>query len=99
MKLMFWLTTALLLACATGCSIVSCKTDHQYNNERLQRLLATKECQGCNLWHADLSEAKLAEVNLRLAALSDAYLYAADLRGVDLTEAKFSFYWDTYTFH
>ncbi|MBW4473469.1 MAG: pentapeptide repeat-containing protein [Stenomitos rutilans HA7619-LM2] len=88
MKLKLLLTTALLFACITGCS-EDCKTDHQYNPDHLKRLLTTKECDGCDLWHADLTGIDLAKANLRNADLVGAKLYTTNLREADLSGAKF----------
>jgi uncharacterized protein YjbI with pentapeptide repeats len=63
------------------------------NSEHLRQLLATKECQNCNLSGAglvmaDLSGANLAGANLVGANLSRANLTGADLRGANLSSAS-----------
>ncbi|MEH2323687.1 MAG: pentapeptide repeat-containing protein [Nostoc sp.] len=75
------------------------------NSEHVKQLLATKQCQNCDLSNAglvmaDLSGANLSGANLTGANLSRANLSGADLRGanlsgaslfgVNLSEAKFS---------
>ncbi|BAY17076.1 hypothetical protein NIES21_29100 [Anabaenopsis circularis NIES-21] len=75
------------------------------NSEHLRQLLATKQCQNCDLTGAglvlaDLSGANLSGANLTGANLSRANLTGADLRGANLagaglfganlTEAKFN---------
>jgi tetratricopeptide (TPR) repeat protein len=60
------------------------------NSEHLRKLLATKECQNCDLTGAglvmaDLSGANLSGANLTGANLSRANLNAADLRGANLS--------------
>ncbi|QLE40621.1 hypothetical protein FD723_09225 [Nostoc sp. C052] len=75
------------------------------NSEHVRQLLATKQCQNCDLTNAglvlaDLSGANLSGANLTGANLSRANLSGADLRGanlsgaslfgVNLSEAKFS---------
>ncbi|MBD2570343.1 pentapeptide repeat-containing protein [Anabaena lutea] len=63
------------------------------NYEAIKQLLATKQCQNCNLRNAglvmaDLSEANLNGADLRGANLSRANLTGADLRGANLTGAS-----------
>jgi uncharacterized protein YjbI with pentapeptide repeats len=63
------------------------------NSEHLQQLLATKQCQNCDLTHAglvmaDLSGANLSGANLAGANLSRANLSGADLRGANLSGAS-----------
>jgi len=63
------------------------------NPEHVRQLLATKQCQNCNLTGAglvmaDLSGADLSGANLSSANLSRANLSGADLRGANLTGAS-----------
>ncbi|MBW4601565.1 MAG: pentapeptide repeat-containing protein [Calothrix sp. FI2-JRJ7] len=63
------------------------------NPEHVRQLLATKQCQNCDLSGAglvmaDLSGADLSGANLALANLSRANLTGADLRGANLTSAS-----------
>lgn len=62
------------------------------NSEQVRQLLATKECQNCDLTGAglvmaDLSGANLSGANLTGANLSRANLSGADLRGANLSGA------------
>ncbi|BAY40428.1 TPR repeat protein [Nostoc sp. NIES-2111] len=62
------------------------------NQEHIRQLLATKQCQNCNLSGAglvmaDLSGANLSGANLAGANLSRANLSGADLRGTNLSGA------------
>lgn len=62
------------------------------NSEHIRHLLATKECQNCDLTGAglvlaDLSGANLSGANLTGANLSRANLSSADLRGANLSGA------------
>lgn len=66
---------------------------HAANPEHVRQLLATKQCQNCDLSGAglvmaDLSGADLSGANLALANLSRANLTGADLRGANLTSAS-----------
>ncbi|MBD2676695.1 MULTISPECIES: pentapeptide repeat-containing protein [Nostoc] len=95
-----------ILATATFLTLVSLTTTVQAaNSEHVKQLLATKQCQNCDLTHAglvmaDLSGANLSGANLAGANLSRANLSGADLRGANLsgaslfganlTEARFS---------
>ncbi|MFN6535334.1 MAG: pentapeptide repeat-containing protein [Nostoc sp. EkiNYC01] len=95
-----------ILATATFLTFVSLITTVQAaNSEHVKQLLATKQCQNCDLTHAglvmaDLSGANLSGANLAGANLSRANLTGADLRGANLsgaslfganlTEARFS---------
>lgn len=63
------------------------------NLEHIKQLLATKQCQGCDLSGAglvlaDLSGADLSGANLRSANLSRANIAGADLSGANLTSAS-----------
>jgi uncharacterized protein YjbI with pentapeptide repeats len=95
-----------ILAIAAFLTTLSLTTTVQAaNSEHVRQLLATKQCQNCDLTGAglvmaDLSGAKLSGANLTGANLSRANLSGADLRGanlsgaslfgVNLTEARFS---------
>lgn len=66
---------------------------HAESIEHLQRLMSTKECQGCDLSNAglvfaNLSEADLSNANLTFANLSRANLNNANLVGANLTNAS-----------
>jgi tetratricopeptide (TPR) repeat protein len=80
-----------ILATAIFVTALSASTYAQAaNSEHLQRLLATKECQNCDLTGAglvmaDLSKANLSGANLAGANLSRANLTGADLRGANLS--------------
>jgi len=80
-----------ILATAIFVTAISVSTSAQAaNSEHLQRLLATKECQNCDLTGAglvmaDLSRANLSGANLTGANLSRANLTGADLRGANLS--------------
>ncbi|MEH2434935.1 MAG: pentapeptide repeat-containing protein [Nostoc sp.] len=63
------------------------------NSEHVKQLLATKQCQNCDLTNAglvmaDLSGANLSGANLTGANLSRANLSSADLRGANLSGAS-----------
>ncbi|MEH1872734.1 pentapeptide repeat-containing protein [Nostoc sp.] len=95
-----------ILAIAAFLTTISLTTTVQAaNSEHVKQLLATKQCQNCDLSNAglvmaDLSGANLSGANLAGANLSRANLSGADLRGanlsgaslfgVNLSEAKFS---------
>jgi len=95
-----------ILATAAFLITISLTTTVQAaNSEHVRQLLATKQCQNCDLTGAglvmaDLSGANLSGANLTSANLSRANLSGADLRGanlsgaslfgVNLSEAKFS---------
>ncbi|MDF5706921.1 MAG: pentapeptide repeat-containing protein [Nostoc sp. S4] len=95
-----------ILATATFLTTISLTTTVQAaNSEHVKQLLATRQCQNCDLTNAglvmaDLSGANLSGANLAGANLSRANLSGADLRGanlsgtslfgVNLTEARFS---------
>lgn len=58
------------------------------NPDDLQRLLETRECQGCDLSGVNLQGEHLIGVDLRNANLSGANLINANLEGADLTGAN-----------
>ncbi|WP_017655519.1 pentapeptide repeat-containing protein [Fortiea contorta] len=82
-----------ILAITVFLTTISLSTSVQAaNSEHVRRLLATKECQNCDLTGAglvlaDLSGANLSGANLAGANLSRANLSAADLRGANLSGA------------
>ncbi|MBH8551053.1 pentapeptide repeat-containing protein [Nostocaceae cyanobacterium CENA357] len=82
-----------ILAIAAFLTTISVTTSVQAaNSEQLRQLLATKECQNCDLSGAglvmaDLSGANLSGANLTGANLSRANLSSADLRGANLSGA------------
>ncbi|WP_016949850.1 pentapeptide repeat-containing protein [Anabaena sp. PCC 7108] len=83
-----------ILATASLLLTISLPATAQTSNyEAIKQLLATKECQNCNLRNAglvmaDLSGANLSGANLAGANLSRANLSGADLRGADLRGAS-----------
>ncbi|MCC5620207.1 pentapeptide repeat-containing protein [Nostoc sp. CHAB 5715] len=94
-----------ILAIAAFLTTIMATTVQAANSEHVKQLLATKQCQNCNLTNAglvmaDLSGANLSGANLTGANLSRANLSGADLQGanlsgaslfgVNLSEAKFS---------
>jgi tetratricopeptide (TPR) repeat protein len=82
-----------ILATAAFLTTISLATIAQAaNSEHVRKLLATKECQNCDLSGAglvmaDLSGANLSGANLTGANLSRANLSSADLRGANLSGA------------
>ncbi|MDZ8183820.1 MAG: pentapeptide repeat-containing protein [Nostoc sp. ChiSLP02] len=83
-----------ILATATFLTLVSLTTTVQAaNSEHVKQLLATKQCQNCDLANAglvmaDLSGANLSGANLAGANLSRTNLAGADLRGANLAGAS-----------
>ncbi|MEA5623409.1 pentapeptide repeat-containing protein [Nostoc sp. UHCC 0251] len=83
-----------ILAIAAFLSTISLATSVQAaNSEHIKQLLATKQCQNCDLTNAglvmaDLSGANLSGANLTNANLSRANLSGADLRGANLSGAS-----------
>jgi uncharacterized protein YjbI with pentapeptide repeats len=59
-----------------------------YEPEHLKRLLATKQCAGCDLSYANLRNANLSYADLRGANLSHADLRGANLTGANLRGAN-----------
>jgi tetratricopeptide (TPR) repeat protein len=82
-----------ILATAAFLTTISLTTTVQAaNSEHIRQLLATKECQNCDLTGAgfvlaDLTGANLSGANLAGANLSRANLSGADLRGANLSGA------------
>ena len=60
------------------------------NSENIRQLLASKQCQNCDLSSAGLVMANLSGANLRGANLSGANLSRANLSGADLSGANLS---------
>ncbi len=60
------------------------------NSEHIRQLLATKQCQNCDLSGAGLVMANLSGADLRGANLSGANLSRANLSGADLRDANLS---------
>ena len=79
MKLPLFVTSALLVPLWLASPATA------ENPDRVQQLLQTKECAGC-----DLSFANLSQANLNGADLSGADLRGANLARADLTEANLS---------
>jgi len=78
------LSIALLTGLATGL---------RYGYEQtgdVERLLATKTCENCNLSRTNLAGACLARAKLRSASLKGADLSVADLSDADLRDADLS---------
>ncbi|MBN3899924.1 MAG: pentapeptide repeat-containing protein [Nostoc sp.] len=74
-------------------TIILTTTVQAANSEHIKQLLATKQCQNCDLTSAglvmaDLSGANLSGANLTNANLSRANLSGADLRGANLSGAS-----------
>ena len=77
--------------------IISCLTcfasfflpcvSHAFKQSDLDKLLATKECQWCDLHDADITGTKLPGAQLSGANLSGARLSGADLSGANLSAA------------
>ncbi|WP_341526804.1 pentapeptide repeat-containing protein [Nostoc sp. UHCC 0302] len=84
---------SLISATAAFIATISLTTTVQAaNTEHVKQLLATKQCQNCDLTGAglvlaDLSGANLSGANLTGANLSRANLSGADLRGANLSGA------------
>ncbi len=82
-----------ILATTVFLTIISYTTSVQAaNSEHIRQLLASKQCQNCDLTNAglvlaDLSGANLSGANLAGANLSRANLTGADLRGANLSGA------------
>jgi uncharacterized protein YjbI with pentapeptide repeats len=82
-----------ILATAVFLTTISLsQTAQAANSEHIRQLLATKQCQNCDLASAglvlaDLSGANLSGANLSGANLSRANLSGADLRGANLSGA------------
>lgn len=83
-----------ILGAAAFLTTISLTTSVQAaNSEHIRQLLATKQCQNCDLINAglvmaDLSGANLSGANLTGANLSRANLSGADLRGANLSGAS-----------
>nr|WP_322111842.1 pentapeptide repeat-containing protein [Aerosakkonema funiforme] len=60
------------------------------NEDNIKKLLATKQCQNCDLSGVNLSGANLPNANLSGANLSGANLSGANLSGADLSGANLS---------
>lgn len=80
-----------VLATAVFGFIITFAADAQAANpQHLRQLIATKQCQECDLSGAGLVRADLRGANLRGANLSGANLSRANLSGADLTGANLS---------
>ncbi|AFY35121.1 pentapeptide repeat-containing protein [Calothrix sp. PCC 7507] len=80
-----------ILATAAFLTTISLHTSVQAaNSEHIRHLLATKECQNCDLTGAGLVLADLSGANLSGANLAGANLSRANLSGADLRGANFS---------
>ncbi|MCA1990481.1 MAG: pentapeptide repeat-containing protein [Coleofasciculus sp. S288] len=84
------LTSAVLL---TTIGLTAPVIAASYEPQHVKRLLATRQCPGCDLSNADLrgsnlSYADLRGANLSYADLRGANLTGANLRGANLTGAK-----------
>ena len=81
----------LILATAALLTTISIATPAKAEkSEHTRQLLATKQCQSCDLSDAGLVLADLSGANLRGADLSRANLSRANLTGADLSGAKLS---------
>lgn len=76
-------TTLLTTICLTNTAVAA-------NSEHTRQLLATKQCQGCDLSGEGLVLANLSGANLSGANLSGANLSRANLSGADLSGANLS---------
>lgn len=79
------IATAVLLT--TLCLVSPAKAE---NSEHIKQLLATKQCESCDLGGAGLVMANLSGANLRGANLSGSNLSRANLSGADLSYANLS---------
>ncbi|MBO3463301.1 pentapeptide repeat-containing protein [Aetokthonos hydrillicola Thurmond2011] len=71
-------------------TITLSKSTQAANPEQIRQLLATRQCQGCDLSNAGLVMADLSAANLSNANLSGANLSRANLSGADLSGANLS---------
>lgn len=60
------------------------------NLQHLNQLLATKQCQGCDLTRTGLVQSDLSRINVAGSDLSDANLSRANLRGANLQKTNLS---------
>ncbi|TFI53346.1 hypothetical protein BLD44_014315 [Mastigocladus laminosus UU774] len=80
-----------ILAIATFIATISLnQTVLAANSEHIRQLLASKECENCDLSGAGLVMADLSNANLKGANLSGANLSRANLSGADLSGANLS---------
>ncbi|NWF61497.1 MAG: pentapeptide repeat-containing protein [Fischerella sp.] len=80
-----------ILAIATFTATISfSQTALAANSEHIRQLLASKQCQNCDLSGAGLIMADLSNANLKGANLTGANLSRANLSGADLTGADLS---------
>ncbi|NDJ22125.1 hypothetical protein GS682_10850 [Nostoc sp. B(2019)] len=80
-----------IFATATFIATISLSTTVQAaNSEHVRQLLATKQCQNCDLSSAGLVLAELSGANLSGANLTGANLSRANLSGADLRGANLS---------
>lgn len=79
------IATAALLT--TLCLVPPAKAE---NSEHIKQLLATKQCENCDLGGAGLVMANLQRANLRGANLGGSNLSRANLSGADLSGANLS---------
>ncbi len=72
------------------CSLSFCQVAQGANPDHVRQLLATKDCENCDLSRAGLVMADLSGANLRNANLTGANLSRANLSGANLQGANLS---------
>ena len=82
----------LIVFFSAVCSVVMLNVVTAENKDDRARLLATRECSGCDLTGTNLSPYDLHGVKVQAALLSDAILYRSNLAGADLTGFPFATY-------
>ena len=85
-------SSGLLLVLCFGliAQLLNSGVSYAFNEADLAKLLTTKQCQWCNLHHADLSGAQLPGAQLSSASLTGANLSGANLSSAFLNKANLS---------
>jgi uncharacterized protein YjbI with pentapeptide repeats len=83
-------SAAVLLCVAVVAVCFTSGPCYGFKQADLDKLLATGQCEWCDLSNADLSKASLSKARLPNANLSSAILSGADLAGADLSSAILS---------
>jgi uncharacterized protein YjbI with pentapeptide repeats len=78
---------AFLFFCSIVASSLISSTTHAFNQADVEKLIATRLCEWCDLHEADLSNSELAGARLTNASLSHVNLAGADLSGANLSSA------------
>ena len=78
----------LLLVCVSPLVSIADSPYYGFNRNHFEQLLVTKNCPGCYLYYAKLSNINLTGANLRGAYLIGASLRSATLRNANLYGAK-----------